>query len=36
MESIFHSCNKQWRTYYVLDAENVEINRTQPSGEIGM
>lgn len=35
MEGVLHLVNKQWRTYYVLDAGNVEINGTEPSGEIG-
>lgn len=32
-EVIFHSFKKQWRTNYVLDAGNAEVNGTQPSGE---
>lgn len=35
MEGVLHLVNKQWRTYYVLGAGNVEINGTEPSGEIG-
>lgn len=36
MEGVLHSFNKQWKIYYVVSAGNSEINRTQPSGEIGI